>query len=55
LPGVLLAAFIVKELPNDAVKWLVVVVVIYTAVMMLRSAVIERSRATLIESKVASS
>ncbi len=55
LPGVLLAAFIVKELPNDAVKWLVVVVVIYTAVMMLRSAVVERSRATLIESKVASS
>jgi uncharacterized membrane protein YfcA len=55
LPGVLLAAFIVKELPNDAVKWLVVVVVIYTAVMMLRSAIIERSRATLIESKVASS
>jgi uncharacterized membrane protein YfcA len=55
LPGVLLAAFIVKELPNDAVKWLVVVVVIYTAVMMLRSAVVERSRATLIESKVTSS
>src|SRR5436189_144509 len=31
IPGVLLAAYIVKELPLDAVRWLVVVVVVYTA------------------------
>src|ERR1051325_10209285 len=45
IPGVLLAAFLVKSLPLSAVKWLVVVVVIYTATMMLRSAAIERSQA----------
>lgn len=42
IPGVLLAAFVVKSLPLNAVRWLVVVVVIYTASMMLRSAFIER-------------
>src|SRR5438876_3644462 len=35
IPGVLLAAYIVKELPLDAVRWLVIAVVIYTAVSML--------------------
>lgn len=38
VPGVLLAAYIVKSLPLGAVRWLVIVVVIYTAVTMLRSA-----------------
>jgi uncharacterized membrane protein YfcA len=38
IPGVLLAAFIVKSLPLYAVRWLVIVVVVYTAVTMLRSA-----------------
>jgi uncharacterized membrane protein YfcA len=38
IPGVLIAAYIVKELPLSYVRWLVVVVVIYAAVMMLRSA-----------------
>jgi uncharacterized membrane protein YfcA len=42
IPGVLLAAFVVKSLPLTAVRWLVVTVVIYTASMMLRSARIER-------------
>ncbi|HTS27099.1 MAG TPA: sulfite exporter TauE/SafE family protein [Bryobacteraceae bacterium] len=42
IPGVLLAAFVVKSLPLAAVRWLVVAVVIYTGSMMLRSAVIER-------------
>jgi uncharacterized membrane protein YfcA len=37
LPGVLLAAFVVKSLPLAALRWLVVVVVIYAAVTMLRS------------------
>jgi hypothetical protein len=38
IPAVLIAAYLVKSLPLDAVRWLVVVVVIYTAGMMLRSA-----------------
>lgn len=38
LPGVAVAAWIVKELPLHYVSWLVVVVVIYTAVSMLHSA-----------------
>ncbi len=44
LPGVLIAALIVKELPLTAVRWLVVVVVIYAAITMLRSAM-SRQRA----------
>lgn len=42
IPGVLAAAYIVKSLNVSALRWLVAAVVIYTAVMMLRSAVIER-------------
>jgi len=42
IPGVLIAAFIVKEMSVYAVRWLVIVVVVYTAVMMLRSAAIEK-------------
>jgi uncharacterized membrane protein YfcA len=38
LPGVLIAAFIFKNLPVIAVRWLVVLVVIYAAFTMLRSA-----------------
>ena len=41
VPAVLIAAFIVKSLPLAYVRWLVVVVVVYTAVMMLRSAALE--------------
>ena len=37
IPGVLLAAFVVKRLPLFALRWLVVLVVIYAAVTMLRS------------------
>ena len=37
-PAVLVAGLIVKSLPLDVVKWLVVVVVVITAVSMLRSA-----------------
>jgi uncharacterized membrane protein YfcA len=43
IPGVLLAAFLVTSLPLGALRWLVVVVVIYTATMMLRSAHSERT------------
>lgn len=43
-PGaVLIAAFIVKSLPLDAVRWLVVFVVLYTAAAMLRAAAMERA------------
>ncbi|HTL06524.1 MAG TPA: sulfite exporter TauE/SafE family protein [Gemmatimonadales bacterium] len=38
IPAVLIAAFIVKSLPLVAVRWLVVVVVLYAAVGLLRSA-----------------
>jgi uncharacterized membrane protein YfcA len=42
IPGVLLATFVIKSLPLTTVRWLVVAVVIYTATMMLRSAMLER-------------
>ncbi len=38
VPGVLVAAFVVRSLPLEAVRWLVVAVVVYTAVGLLRSA-----------------
>jgi len=38
IPGVLIAAFAVKSLPLTWLRWLVVVVVLYTATMMLLSA-----------------
>ncbi len=37
IPGVLIAAYIVKSLPLGAVRWLVVVVVAYTSAMLLRA------------------
>jgi uncharacterized membrane protein YfcA len=42
IPAVLIAAFIVKTLPLSAVRWLVVVVVVYTAAMLLRTAMKDR-------------
>jgi uncharacterized membrane protein YfcA len=42
IPGVLIAAFIVKSLPLRWLYVLVAVVVVYTAIMMLRSALMER-------------
>jgi uncharacterized membrane protein YfcA len=41
IPGVLLAFYVVKSLPIYYVKWLVVFVVLYTSVMLLRSAATE--------------
>ncbi len=38
IPGVLIAAYIVKSLSLDTVRWLVVVVVVYAAAMLLRAA-----------------
>ena len=42
IPAVLIAVYIVKTLPLIYVRWLVIVVVVYTSVMMLRSAMTER-------------
>ncbi|MEO7135826.1 MAG: sulfite exporter TauE/SafE family protein [Vicinamibacterales bacterium] len=48
IPGVLVAAWIVRSLPLDALRWLVVAVVIYSAISLLRSAItsppVERTR-----------
>ena len=38
-PAVLLAAFVIKSLPLEALRWLVFAVVLYTALAMLRSAI----------------
>ena len=43
IPAVLLAAYIVKSLPLNYVRWLVVVVVVYTATGLLRAAAAEAS------------
>ena len=43
--GVLIAIFIVRQLPLLALRWLVIVVVTYAAVSMLRSAYRERAGA----------
>jgi uncharacterized membrane protein YfcA len=50
IPGVLLAAFVVTTLSLDKVRWLVIGVVVYTSVMMLRSAWQERRTATAVRS-----
>jgi uncharacterized membrane protein YfcA len=42
IPGVLLAAFAVKQLPLVWLRWLVVFVVLYSSVAMLRSALASR-------------
>jgi uncharacterized membrane protein YfcA len=43
VPAVLIAALIVKQLPLAYVRWLVVVVVVYTATALLRSAASEKA------------
>jgi uncharacterized membrane protein YfcA len=45
IPAVLVAAFIVKSLPLTVVRWLVVVVVLYTAVTLLMAAMKKQSDA----------
>jgi uncharacterized membrane protein YfcA len=39
IPAVLLAAFAVKEMPIELLRWLVIVVVVYAAALMLRTAI----------------
>ncbi len=43
IPAVMIAAYLVKSLPLGTIRWLVVFVVLYTAVMLLRSAAIDRT------------
>lgn len=38
IPGVLIAAYVVRELPLDALRWLVLMIAIYTAISLLRAA-----------------
>jgi uncharacterized membrane protein YfcA len=45
IPAVLLAAYVVRELPLWAIRWLVILVVVYTATAMLRSAHLDKMRA----------
>jgi uncharacterized membrane protein YfcA len=42
IPGVLVAGLLIQSLPLDVLRWVVVFVVIYAAMMMLRSAMGER-------------
>ncbi len=44
IPGVVIAAYIVKSMPLEAVKWLVIAIVAYAAFTMLRSAYLERAK-----------
>jgi uncharacterized membrane protein YfcA len=44
-PGSIIAGLVVKELPLTWAKWLVVIVVVYTSLVMLRSAAIENGKA----------
>ena len=45
VPGVLLAAYVIKELPLTYVRWIVVFAVLYTSVMLLRSAAEKKAAA----------
>jgi len=44
IPALLIAALIVKSLPIGAVRWLVIVVVLYTSMTLLRAARLEREQ-----------
>ena len=46
IPGVLVAAYIVKQLSLYTVRWLVIAVVVYTAITLLLSAAAERRTST---------
>ena len=43
--GVLIAAYLVKSLPLNILTWVVIAVIIYTAIMMFKSAKMNRTRA----------
>ncbi len=47
IPAVLIAAFLVKSMPVETLRWLVTLVVLYTALVMLRSAAAERRNSAM--------
>jgi uncharacterized membrane protein YfcA len=49
VPGVLVAAYVVKSLPLLYVRWLVIVVVVYAAIAMLSAAVRDKRAAVALE------
>jgi uncharacterized membrane protein YfcA len=53
IPAVLIAAYIVKSLNLTAVKWLVVVVVLYTAISMIMAARREKKSAAIVSDAIA--
>jgi len=46
VPAVLVAAFIVKSMPIETLRWLVIVVVLYAAVVMIRASLLGRREET---------
>lgn len=50
IPGVIIAAYLVKSLPLDVVRWLVVGVILYTATAMWRSSLGQRAMAPIAQS-----
>lgn len=53
VPAVLVAAFIVKTMPLELLRWLVIVVVLYAAAIMLRAAMLGRRAEPLTPEEVA--
>jgi uncharacterized membrane protein YfcA len=53
IPAVLVAAFIVKTMPLELLRWLVIVVVIYAAAIMARAAMLSRRAEPLTPEEVA--
>ena len=45
IPALFIAAYLVKSLPLDAIRWLVIVVVLYTAATLIRAALKDRALA----------
>ena len=43
IPALFIAAYLVKSLPLDAIRWLVIVVVLYTAATLIRAALKDRA------------
>ena len=50
IPAVLVAAFLVKEMPVEMLRWLVAVVVVYAGLVMLRAALVGRHHGRVPES-----
>jgi len=44
IPAVLIAAFLVKSMPVEMLRWLVALVVVYAGAVVLRAAISERGR-----------